>query len=95
MVYVDSLSAVSAPDYLFTGNPPMMKGFEKSFAAVAALPCDILVSTHLEVSNLWTHLARRDAGDANGLVNNEACRQYAATARAGFEKRIAKERAPP
>lgn len=95
MVYADSISAVSSPDYRFTAHPDMMKGFEQSFTTIAALPCDILVSTHPEVSDLWTRLAHRDAGDANGLVKTESCRQYAATARAGYESRIAKERAAP
>ena len=93
MVYADSLNAVSAPDYFFTQNPGTMKGFEHSFSTVAALPCDILVSVHPEFSDLWGRLERRDKGEADGLVNTSACKQYVEAARKVFNTRIAKENA--
>ena len=96
MVYADSLNAVSAPDFFFTRSttyPHVLKDFERSFAAVSALPCDILVSVHPEFSDLWGRLERRDKGDADGLVNTEACRQYTASTRKAFDARVAKEKA--
>jgi metallo-beta-lactamase class B len=94
MVYADSLSAVSSDDFLFTRNqryPDAIHDFERSFATLGALPCDILVSTHPEVSGLWDRLARREQGDANALVDATACGRYVAQAREGLAKRVAEE----
>jgi len=96
IVYADSLSAVSSDDFLFTRNqryPHAIQDFERSFAALSALPCDVLVSTHPEVSGLWERLARREQGDANALVDATACGRYVARAREGLAKRVAEEAA--
>lgn len=93
MVYADSLNAVSAPDFMFTRNPTALKSFERSFEIVSALPCDVLVSVHPEFSMLWDRLGKREKGDADGLVNPDACKQYAGRARKTFDARIAKEKA--
>jgi len=92
MVYADSLTAVSAPDYLFKDNPTAVGNFERSLDTVATLPCDILVSAHPEFSNLWSRLEKRDAGNASGLVDSDACKQYADRARTAFNARVAKEK---
>ncbi len=93
IVYADSLTAVSADGYLFTKHSHALKDFERSFATLAALPCDILVSTHPEVSGLWDRLAKREQGDANALVDATACRRYVDGARDRLAKRVAEETA--
>jgi metallo-beta-lactamase class B len=97
MVYADSLTAVSADSFRFSSNttyPNVMHDFEKSFATLSALPCDILLTPHPEISDLWKRIDRRDkGGDANALVDSTACRRLADTSRAGLEKRVADERA--
>ena len=97
MVYADSLSAVSADNFKFSSNttyPNVLQDFQKSFATLNALPCDILLTPHPEVSDLWGRLARRDTGgDPNAFVDPTACRRLADTSRANLEKRVARERA--
>ena len=94
IAYVDSLSAMSAPSFHFSNNktyPQVRADFQKSFATVAALPCDILLTPHPESSDLWERLAKRDQGDANALIDRGMCTQLAQTAQANFDKRLAKE----
>jgi metallo-beta-lactamase class B len=94
MVYADSLGAASGDAFLFTRNsqyPNVLRDFETSFATVAALPCDILVSAHPEVSNFWQRVARRDGGDTNALVDRTACTRYVESARAALKARVDKE----
>lgn len=97
MVYADSLTAVSAPGFRFTGDdtrPSIVTSFRESIATVASLPCDILVSTHPEFSNLFEKLERRESGgDPEALVDRGACRDYAAGATKTLDRRIEEERA--
>jgi metallo-beta-lactamase class B len=95
IVYADSLSAISAPGFRFSGStnyPSAMRDFEKSFAILAALPCDILLTPHPEVSDTLARLKRREGGAApDAFVDPEACRSYALAARSDLQKRIAQE----
>ena len=97
MVYADSLSAISADNFKFSSNttyPNVMRDFQKSFATLSALPCDILLTPHPEVSDLWGRLSRRDkGGDPNAFVDPTACRRLADISRANLEKRVARESA--
>src|SRR5262249_33199350 len=89
MVFADSLTAVSADGFKFSGNatyPAVLAAFAKSFAVLNALPCDVLVSTHPEFSNLWDRLAKRDAGNADALIDANACKTYAANAQRGLTR---------
>jgi metallo-beta-lactamase class B len=92
IVYGDSLTAVSAPGYRFSDHSVVLAQFGHSFGVMAQLPCDILVTAHPEVSDLWSRLDRRDHGDADAMVDATACRRYAATARENLARRIATEK---
>jgi metallo-beta-lactamase class B len=94
VVYADSLTPVSAPDYRFTDHPELLHGFDKSFAALEAMPCDILLSPHPGMAGTLEKLKARDAGNADAFIDSGACRTYAAAARAGLGKRLAKEASP-
>lgn len=98
IVYADSLTAVSAPGFKFSDNtryPSVMQDFASSFATLSALPCDILLTPHPEGSDTLGRLERRDgAADPDAFIDPNACRQYAASARAALEKRTAQEHAP-
>jgi metallo-beta-lactamase class B len=75
MIYVDSLSAASGDGFLFsrsTQYPAVLSDFEASFTTIAALPCDILLTPHPDVSDLWQRLARRDQGEADALIDRAA-----------------------
>jgi len=58
------------------------------------LPCDVLVTPHPDASQFWQRAAAHDAGQADALVDANACRAYAAAARERLTKRIATEGAP-
>jgi metallo-beta-lactamase class B len=94
MVYADSLSAISAGNFHFSKNttyPHVIQDFEKSFATLNTLPCDILITPHPDSSDLWGRLARREKGDPNAFVDPTACRRLSDGSRASLEKRIASE----
>ncbi len=95
MVYADSLSPVSADNFLFTRTttyPTVLQDFEKSYRTLEALPCDIVVTPHPAFTNLFDKLAERDAGKADALVDAGACTRYAATGRTNLAQRVATER---
>jgi metallo-beta-lactamase class B len=97
IAYVDSLTAISADNFRFSSNqtyPNVQQDFEKSFTVISALPCDILLTPHPGVSDLWTRLQKRDErADVNALVDPNACKQYAETGRTNLQKRLADEAA--
>jgi metallo-beta-lactamase class B len=98
LVYADSQTPISADDFYFTRSttyPSAVADFEKGFAVLERLECDILLTPHPGASGLWERLASRDSGASSGLVDSEACRRYAATARERLARRIATEAAAP
>jgi metallo-beta-lactamase class B len=99
ILYADSLSAISAPGFKFSANatyPNALQDFHRSFATLAALPCDILLTPHPEVSDTLARQKQRQAGAAaDALVDPEACRRYARQAREDLETRVAQERSSP
>jgi metallo-beta-lactamase class B len=96
MVYADSLSAVSAPGFRFTGDaktPSLEASFRKSIATIEQLPCDVLVTVHPAFVGIDKKLARRkEAPDTNPFVDANSCRAYAASLRKNLEARLAEER---
>jgi predicted alpha/beta superfamily hydrolase/glyoxylase-like metal-dependent hydrolase (beta-lactamase superfamily II) len=99
MVYGDSLTALAAEGRSFSRNtlyPDARADIERSIATVEALDCDVLVSAHPEVSNLWEKKAKQAALGNAAFVDRESCRKYAAKARATLAKTLAAEtEAPP
>lgn len=94
MVYADSLTAASADGFLFTRStqyPTVLRDFEASFATVAALPCDILLTPHPDISNLWQRVASRDQGVADALIDRMACSRLVESARAALRVRLDRE----
>ena len=95
MVYADSLNAVSAPGFLFSHNssyPQALSDFEKSFTLVSALPCDILLTPHPEISDTLGKWQRREQGATpDPFIDSNACRAFAAKARQDLAARLAKE----
>jgi len=92
MVYADSLTAVSAPHFKFSAHPDLLEGFEKSYAFLESTPCDILISTHPEISGLWERLERRNQEiRPDALIDSSACQQLAANAREQLRKRLQSE----
>ncbi|HUF66572.1 MAG TPA: subclass B3 metallo-beta-lactamase [Gemmatimonadaceae bacterium] len=94
LVYADSQTPVSADDFHFTRSttyPSAIADFERGFAVLERLKCDILLTPHPGASQLWERVAARDSGAAGALTDSEGCRRYAAAARERLARRIAAE----
>lgn len=80
IVYADSLNAVAAPEFRFTGGkgrPNIVPEFRRSIERVAALPCDILITVH------------------PSFAEGKTCRTYAADAVKRLDQRVAEEGGAP
>ncbi|MBL0924972.1 MAG: subclass B3 metallo-beta-lactamase [Sphingomonadaceae bacterium] len=86
--YVDSLTAVSRDGYRFTHHPERVAPFRETFERVAQLPCDILITPHPGISNLFPRLA-----GAEPLIDASACRRLADAMRTRLDTRLAREAA--
>ena len=93
LAYVDSLTALGHDSFRYSDEPARVAAFHRSFATVAGLPCDILITPHPEASGFLQKVAARDRDHtADALIEPGACRTYAAAAEQHFEERLAKER---
>lgn len=95
LAYVDSVTAISDDEYRYTDegpHPGVVERFRKSIATVAALPCDVLLTPHPFVSEMFARLGEKAT---KPLVDSNACRAFAEQAGAKLDERIAKERATP
>lgn len=91
IVYADSYNPISAEGFRFSDSrdyPTALADFERTFATLEALPCDILVTPHPAGSSLWERLER----GRDGLVDPAACRRYAAAGRQRLQQRLRTER---
>ena len=89
IVYADSLTPVSAPNYKFSDHPAYLAAFRASIAKIAASPCEILLTPHPDASDLPKRLAL-----GQPLFDDGACKAYAAQATRNLDDRLAKEAAP-
>lgn len=96
MVYADSLTAVSAPGFRFSGDqthPSIADRFRASIDLVEKLPCDIVVSTHPGFTRIQEKLAaRQKQAQPDPFYEPSGCRTYAAEARKRLEQRLADEK---
>ena len=86
IVYADSLTPVSRPDYRFSDHPAVVEAFRTGIARVAALECDILLTPHPSASDMVNRVAGRAP-----IVNRNGCREYAAKLSKQLDERLAKE----
>lgn len=95
VVYADSLSAVSSPDFRFSDDAARVTQFRSSIAKVRALPCQIMIAAHPDGGRLFAeHKASAQRG-RDAFIDASACRTYADNALAKFDARLAEEAAPP
>lgn len=96
LVYADSLNAVSAPGFRFSGDvthPSLVEAFRRSIAIVEGLPCDILLAVHPGFADMDGKLAARAQAPASDpFIDPGACRAYAASARQALERRLQQEK---
>lgn len=88
IVYADSLSA---PDYRLIDNPRYPKivdAYRRSFAALRALPCELLITPHPEMSGLDPVKPQ----PAAARLDKNACRAYADAAEKKLDAQLSAER---
>lgn len=96
MVYADSLTAISAKPFRYSGNtlyPRARADIEKSIATIAALDCDVLVSAHPEVGDLWVRKEQQARLGNKAFIDAHACSNYAAKARVRLASTLVEEAA--
>jgi metallo-beta-lactamase class B len=94
VVFADSFSTRSAPDFRFTAEEGRVETFRAAIDVVAELPCDILLTPSPASFGAEEKLSARAADpEAEPFIDPEACRAYAASATAGLDKRIEEEQA--
>ena len=95
MVYADSISAVAAPGFRFTGDaktPSRVDRFRQSITTVGELPCDIMITTHPMATDLAGKLKKRAARPATDpFIDPQACRVLAANAMKALDARVMEE----
>ena len=95
LVYADSISAIAAPGFRFTGDaktPSRVEQFRNSIATVGELPCDIMITTHPMATDLAGKLKKRAAKPAaDPFIDPQACRALAANAMKALDARVAEE----
>lgn len=85
IVYADSLTPVAAPDFRYTRAPAAVDTFRRSIAKIAALPCDVLVTTHPDAALF----ERAAAGEP--LAVPGACGALAGRANRALDQRVQRE----
>ena len=88
IVYADSLTPVSSPNYRFSDHPATVAAYRASIAKIAASPCEILLTPHPGASDMPHRLAL-----GKPLLDADACRTYAASLTKQLNDRLAKEAA--
>jgi len=94
MVYGDSLNAISDTKFKYSGDsryPNARKDMQASIDAIAAAPCDLLITAHPEGNELWKVIDVQGRGDRAKLIDASACKRYASAAQERFRKRLESE----
>lgn len=86
IAYVDSLTAISNKQYRYGDHPAYVAAFRHTIAAVASLPCDLLLTPHPTASDMFARFA-----GAKPLIDADACKAYSQHAREGLDQRLADE----
>jgi metallo-beta-lactamase class B len=87
VVYVDSLSAVSRPGYLYSDG--LGDVLRETLGRLANLDCDIMLSTH----DFSFGLHRKLQQGAQAFIGDQECRDRAATTLKQLQKRLESEQA--
>ena len=86
IVYADSLSPVSSPAYRFGDPPAYLAAYRASIAKLAVSPCEILITPHPSASHMPERFAL-----GKPMLDENACRDYAAGLTKNLDARLAKE----
>lgn len=87
-VYADSQSPISQDGFRFSDSPRLVTAFREGHALLERISCDVLITPHPGASQLWN----RAQTVPEGLVDPDACKRYATSARLQLDNRLALER---
>jgi metallo-beta-lactamase class B len=84
------------PGYILVGNknyPQIAGDYEKTFAVLKSLPCDIFLGAHGGYFDLTTKYERFKAGDRNAFIDPAGYKAYIADREQAFEAELKKQSA--
>jgi metallo-beta-lactamase class B len=93
MVYADSLSPISAPGFRFSKSrqyPQAIEDFEKSFAFLETVPCDVLITPHPGAIRIVRSPGLTGDVKPDPLADS-GCRKLAEDGREKLRQRLASE----
>lgn len=93
VVFVGSQSAL---DYKFVGPesyPGIKNDFERSFALLNHLPCDIFLASHGSLFHFLDKHERLLRGDANAFIDPDGYKTYLRNSEQDFRKKLAEQKA--
>ena len=90
MAYADSVTIPVDKDYRLADHPDHVVQFRVALNTIATLPCDLLMTPHPDISNLFERLAGHAA-----LIDDTACSAYAKRGEGNLATEITKEQAQP
>jgi len=67
--------------------------YRATFAALKALPTDVMLPSHEEQGNLLAKRRKMLSGDVNAFVDPTELARYATTSEAAFDKALAEQQA--
>lgn len=96
VVVVGSTSAAGGAggSYRLVDNatyPGIVKDFEKSFAVLPTLPCDVFLGAHARYFNMQAKYERLTAGDKNAFVDPSGYKLFVANGEKNFKQNLAKQ----
>jgi metallo-beta-lactamase class B len=87
--------SASIPGYKLLGTPAypnMAADYERTFATLRQLPCDIFLGAHASFFNLDAKRAQLGKARGNPFVDPEGCRRYVTRMEASYHEQLARER---
>lgn len=91
VVYADSIYPVRGKGYRFADHPEVLAQFERSYAALNAAPCDILVTAHPSVSSQWPQLSSGQPLAIATAGQPSACQILVTEMQSELKQRLAEE----
>ena len=88
------LCSVTVAGNVLAGNhayPGIVADYRRTFAKLAGMKADILLTSHPEMADVFGRAARRDAGQADAFIDATALPTLVARSRAAFDKAMAAE----
>lgn len=88
--------STSIPGYHLLGNkeyPDIASDYERSFARLEHLPCDVFLANHAEFFHMKEKLAEGNSGKHNPFVDSGELQRFVAESKADFEAELRSERA--